>query len=148
MFERNARPHAGMAEEIITNGQRKFERSQEPKMLLRHRSPQRAGCFLESLPDHDRGNWNSVGVEGFEPTKSSPAGRDGWIAQKHLEQLLVIAFEPDVLGRKGIAFQPFEHPARIWTSVHVVAQRYGQAVSCRICLEISLDFLDHSIEQV
>src|SRR6266568_7050537 len=87
-------------------------------------------------------------MDGFESTESPPLGSDRRIAQKCFEQLLVVAFQPDVLGGERIAYQPVEHASRIGTSVHVVAERYGQGVRRRFRFDISLDFFYDSVEQV
>src|SRR6516162_7822815 len=117
-------------------------------MLLWNRLPQRRGGFLKALSDHDRGDRNAIRVERFESAKSSPLGRDRRIGQKSFEQRLMVAFERDVSGRERIICQTVQHASRIGTSVHVVAQRDGQAIGDRAFFEILLDLLDHFVEQI
>src|SRR5262245_20421967 len=114
-----------MTKEIVAHGHAKFKGTQKLEMPLRHRLPQRVGCFFKALSDHDRGNRHTIGMQCFESSEAPPLGSDRGIAQKCFEKCLMVAFESNVSGRKWIACQPVEYASRIRTPVHVVAQRYG-----------------------
>src|SRR5262245_31672423 len=117
-------------------------------MFLRHDLPQCIRCRLEPFAYHDRRDRNSVRVERFETTPSTPLRCDGWIPQKRFEHRLMVAFECDVFGWKRIVRQSVEHATRIWTPVYIVAQRYRQAARRRIVDEIPLNFPYQHVEQV
>src|SRR5215813_13154615 len=60
----------------------------------------------------------------------------------------MVALERNISGRKRIGCQSIEDASRIRTSVHVVTQRYSQAISRRAFFEVALDFRYHLVEQV
>src|SRR5262249_20772494 len=87
-------------------------------------------------------------MQRLEAAEAPPMTGDGRIAQKGLEQGFVVSFQRDELGRKRIAREALENPARIGAAIDVIADRHGQAVVHGRGLKIAADLAHEAVEQV
>src|SRR5262245_66184435 len=73
---------------------------------------------------------------------------DGGIVEKHLEQRFVISFQRDEVRWERIAHEAIEHPARIRTSINVVAERDRHTVANWPRVEVARNVVDHAVKQI
>ena len=96
---------------------------------------------------HGQANIHAIGMQGFEPTETSPGIEDPIVFQEAHQKILVIACQGDHRGWPCATRQPFDHAHGAETAIHVVTQKDCHGMVERPKFHIGLDALGHLLEQ-
>jgi len=107
------------------------------------------GCQL-GLRDCVRidGRREPIRHQRLQTTNALPITEDGWLADKLGQKSLVVAFEKDHPMRAIAGDQSVQDPARIWSTIDVIAKKDFKAIRNRSFCQIGIDVVKHPVEQI